>query len=65
MSLSQRFFAILLGMAMVPLSLAAVWQIYDLFATWKDPALRLAKPEAPQPQGCVSAQGFSLHADTR
>ena len=32
---------------------------------WKDPVLRLAKQEAPQPQGCVSAQGFSLHADTR
>ena len=31
--------------------------------TWKDPALRLASPEAPH-QGCVSAQGFSLHADT-
>ncbi len=33
--------------------------------TWKEPSLRLASPEAPQPQGCVSAQGFSLHADTR
>ena len=33
--------------------------------TWKDPALRLASQEAPQSQGCVSAQGFSLHADTR
>ncbi len=32
--------------------------------TWKDPSLRLARPEVPQPQGCVSAQGFSLHADT-
>ena len=32
--------------------------------TWKDPSLRLASPEAPQSQGCVSAQGFSLHADT-
>jgi hypothetical protein len=30
--------------------------------TWKDPALRLASQEAPQPQGWVSAQGFSLHA---
>jgi hypothetical protein len=33
--------------------------------TWKDPTLRLASPEAPHPQGCVSDQGFSLHADTR
>jgi hypothetical protein len=33
--------------------------------TWKDPALRLASQEEPQPQGCVSAQGFSLHANTR
>jgi hypothetical protein len=33
--------------------------------TWKDPALRLASQEAPQSQGCVRAQGFSLHADTR
>ena len=32
--------------------------------TWKDPALRLASQETPQSQGCVSAQGFSLHADT-
>ena len=32
--------------------------------TWKDPALRLANPDVPQSQGCVSAQGFSLHADT-
>jgi len=32
--------------------------------TWKDPALRLASQEAPNPKGCVSAQGFSLHADT-
>ena len=32
---------------------------------WKDPPLRLASPETPQSQGCVSAQGFSLHADTR
>jgi len=32
--------------------------------TWKDPALRLASQKASQPQGCVSAQGFSLHADT-
>ncbi len=32
--------------------------------TWKDPAVRLASQEAPQPKGCVSAQGFSLHADT-
>ena len=32
--------------------------------TWKDPALRLASQQAPQPQGCVSAQGFSLHAET-
>ncbi len=32
--------------------------------TWKDPSLRLASPEAPQSPGCVSAQGFSLHADT-
>ena len=31
---------------------------------WKDPALRLASQEVLQPQGCVSAQGFSLHADT-
>jgi len=28
--------------------------------TWKDPSLRFANPEAPQPQGCVSAQGFSF-----
>ncbi len=33
--------------------------------TWKDPSLRLASQKAPQSQGCVSAQGFSLHADTR
>jgi hypothetical protein len=33
--------------------------------TWKDPSLRLASPEPPQSQGCVSAQGFSLHADTQ
>ena len=33
--------------------------------TWKDPAVRLASQEEPQPQGCVSAQGFSLHANTR
>ena len=33
--------------------------------TWKDPSLRLASQEMPQSQGCVSAQGFSLHADTR
>ncbi|MDH3505243.1 MAG: transposase, partial [Nitrospirota bacterium] len=33
--------------------------------TWKDPSLRLASPEVPHPQGCVSAQGFSLHADTQ
>jgi len=32
--------------------------------TWKDPALRHANPEVPQSQGCVSAQGFSHHADT-
>ena len=32
--------------------------------TWKDPAVRLASQEPPQPKGCVSAQGFSLHADT-
>ena len=32
--------------------------------TWKDPSVRLANPEIPQSQGCVSAQGFSLHADT-
>jgi hypothetical protein len=32
--------------------------------TWKDPALRLASQEALHPKGCVSAQGFSLHADT-
>ena len=32
--------------------------------TWKDPALRLANHETPQQKGCVSAQGFSLHADT-
>ena len=32
--------------------------------TWKDPSVRLANPEVPQSQGCVSAQGFSLHADT-
>lgn len=32
--------------------------------TWKDPALRLTSQKAPQPKGCVSAQGFSLHADT-
>ena len=31
---------------------------------WKDPSVRLANPEIPQSQGCVSAQGFSLHADT-
>ena len=33
--------------------------------TWTDPLLRLASPEVPHSQGCVSAQGFSLHADTR
>ncbi len=33
--------------------------------TWKDPSLRSASPEVPHSQGCVSAQGFSLHADTR
>jgi hypothetical protein len=33
--------------------------------TWKDPSLRSASPEVPPSQGCVSAQGFSLHADTR
>ena len=33
--------------------------------TWKDPSLRLASPEVPQSQGCVSALGFSLHADTQ
>ena len=33
--------------------------------TWKGPALRLASQKASQPQSCVSAQGFSLHADTR
>lgn len=32
--------------------------------TWKDPSLRLANPEVPQSLGCVSAQGFSLHAET-
>ncbi len=32
--------------------------------TWKDPSVRLANLEIPQSQGCVSAQGFSLHADT-
>jgi len=32
--------------------------------TWKDPSLRLASPEMPQSRGCVSAQGFSLHAET-
>ncbi len=32
--------------------------------TWKDPSLRLASQEAPQSKGGVSAQGFSLHADT-
>ena len=32
--------------------------------TWKDPALRLANHETPQQKGCVSAQGFSLHAET-
>jgi hypothetical protein len=32
--------------------------------TWKDPSLRSASPEVPHSQGCVSAQGFSLHADT-
>ncbi len=33
--------------------------------TWENPSLRSASPEVPQPQGCVSAQGFSLHADTQ
>jgi hypothetical protein len=33
--------------------------------TWKDPALRSASPEGSHSQGCVNAQGFSLHADTR
>ena len=33
--------------------------------TWKEPAVRLASPETQPPQGCVSAQGFSLHADTQ
>ncbi len=33
--------------------------------TWKEPSVRLASPEVPQPKGCVSAQGFSLHADTQ
>jgi len=32
--------------------------------TWQDPAVRLASHETPQPQGCVNAQGFSLHANT-
>ena len=32
--------------------------------TWKDPSLRLASSEVPHSRGCVSAQGFSLHADT-
>jgi len=32
--------------------------------TWKDPAVRLASQETPNPKGCVSAQGFSLHAET-
>ena len=32
--------------------------------TWKDPALRVASPEA-HAQGCVNAQGFSLHAATQ
>lgn len=32
--------------------------------TWKDLSVRLASPEVPHPQGCVSAQGFSLHANT-
>jgi hypothetical protein len=32
--------------------------------TGKDPALCLAQPEAPQPQGCGSDQGGSVHADT-
>ena len=33
--------------------------------TWKDPSLRLASPEVPPSQGCcVSAQSFSLHAET-
>jgi len=31
---------------------------------WKDPSLSLASSESPQSPGCVSAQGFSLHADT-
>ncbi len=26
--------------------------------TWKDPSLRLASHESPEPKGCVSAQGF-------
>lgn len=29
-----------------------------------DSSLRLAGLEVPRPQGCVSAQGFSLHAET-
>ena len=33
--------------------------------TGKDPAVRLASQEALHPQGCVSAQGCSLHADTQ
>ena len=33
--------------------------------TWKDPALRSASPVGSHSQGCVNAQGFSLHADTR
>jgi len=32
--------------------------------TWKDPSLRSASPAVPYSQGCVSAQGFSLHAET-
>lgn len=32
--------------------------------TWKDPSLCLANPEVPQSRDCVSAQGFSLHAET-
>ncbi len=32
--------------------------------TWKDPALGLSRKEpSDPPRGCVSAQGFSLHAD--
>ena len=44
---------------LLPRCLAVDW------LTWKDPVWRLASQQAPQLQGCVSDQGFSLHADTQ